>query len=92
MEKEKWIEEVFESTKGMRKLEASPFLFEQVSARVNKQEPRLSIGIKWAMGFTAALFLTINILSVGQATDFKHQAAAKTASQQEFNYITVYSY
>ncbi len=67
MEQNNWINEVLESTKGMQKAEASPFLFEKISNRIQSGKttaPVRSNSIKWAFASFAAIILIINVIAL----------------------------
>jgi hypothetical protein len=66
MEKESWINYVMQSTKGMKPMEADPFLFEKISFQIEKKESNVKQEISflksWALA--ASLVVVINLVSL----------------------------
>lgn len=106
MEKEKWINEVMNSTSGLQKAEPSPFLFEKITARIqqtNSAPKTVSVlfRTKFAVGFAAAALLITNGIAIATfvSTD---QVASNTQSDpnkeivttlsQELGYSSSYNY
>ena len=82
MEKENWINEVIQSTKGMKPVEANPFLFEKIAF---KMEMKASDAVQeksffksWALA--ASLVVMINIVS------FLYIQKDKPSQQKEMGY------
>lgn len=99
MKKEKWINEVFESTKNLERQEAPAFLFEKVIGKIelSKKESREvnSSTLKWAAGFAAVVVLTINIFSVKKVvSEGKHAEVQGMNSEMQsgLNNSTIYNY
>jgi hypothetical protein len=65
MEKENWINEVMQSTKGIKPIDANPFLFEKIAQKIEankKLEAQEKPFLKgWILA--ASLVLAINITS-----------------------------
>lgn len=64
--KEKWIEEILQSAKGMRPAEANPYLASRVEAKVQQPEaiPVYSkISLRWVIA-TAAVFMVLLFLNI----------------------------
>ncbi len=82
MEKENWINEVIQSTKGMKPMEANPFLFEKIAHKIelNKtEEVRAKSFLKgWALA--ASVVVLLNIVS------FTHILKDKPVHQKEMGY------
>jgi hypothetical protein len=96
MEKENWINEVFESTKGMQKAEPSPFLFEQISTRINKGEysgVEVSPFLKWGLTSLVLVILSLNVISIAnnKAREVSSQENNNSADSY-FNNATIYNY
>lgn len=92
MEKEKWIEEVFESTKGLQRQEPSPFLFEKVLSKIETEKGfhgSVLPGFKWALGVCMILIIAINVVSLGRANQKNSQEKEQVS---EFNNSIVYNY
>ena len=96
MKKEQWINEVFESTKNLERLEASPFLAEKVIDRIalsNEAGNQGALGIKWAFGLVAALFIVINIVSLAKAEHNKEAGRVEIQHAIEgINNQVIYNY
>jgi hypothetical protein len=82
MEKENWINEIMQSTKGIKPLEANPFLFEKVAHKIElnkKNEAQEKSFIKgWVLA--ASLVILLNIVS------FTHMLKDKPVHQKEMGY------
>ena len=65
MEKETWINEVMESTRGMNPVEANPFLFEKIQFRMEARSRETSLTKVFSKGWAiaAVLLLALNIVS-----------------------------
>jgi len=95
MQREEWINEVLNSSKGIAKAEAPAFLYEKICAKIEARKqstPALSEPIaKWAFAFATIVFIAINILSLK-----KHISAEETkmVSEQksEFDQSVIYNY
>ncbi len=88
MEKEKWIDEVLESTKKMQRAEPSPFFFEQISAKINSKNYHMKYSsdrdpvMRWALACAVGALLTINIMVVMKG---------KISGEQSNMYVTATS-
>lgn len=93
MEKENWINEVFESTKGMQKAEPSPFLFEQITSRIQKGREVVQVNpfLKWGLASLVAVILSLNVISIAHSktTDV---ASQETSVDSYFNNAVIYNY
>lgn len=95
MKKEEWIEEVFNSTQGIKRANASPFLLEKIAQRIaseNEQKiSKLNPAFKWAFTLTAILFISVNIVSIKKISSLND---SKNMSEQinEFNHSVIYNY
>jgi hypothetical protein len=100
MKQEKWIDEILESTKGMHKAEPSPFLFEQVIAKVRsgnfKKEHSVheNSTLRWFLAGFVSLIIMCNVLSLVKTNFVKEKNSdEKTASAEKyFNNATTYTY
>jgi hypothetical protein len=103
MEKEEWINEVLNSTSGMQKAEPGPFLFEKITARIEKkrtveQAGLIFFGRKWALGLIAVLVLVlvlVNGLSIFYFSSPKPSEPHKeivNALSHELGYSSSYNY
>ena len=97
MEKENWIIEVFESTKGMQKAEPSPFLFEKITARINKNDfatDSLSPVVKWGLTGLVLLIFSLNVISILNTNKevVAQETTIDTATDSYFNNSTTYMY
>ena len=63
MEKEQWINQVLDSTNGMRKATPSPFLFARIEQKMRHQTPKI-IPYNITMGI-AVLFVLLVSLNIG---------------------------
>lgn len=70
MEKEQWINQVLDSTNGMKKATPSPFLFARIEQKMRHQTPKI-IPYKWTMGI-AVLFVVLVSLNIGALNRSKH--------------------
>ena len=99
MDQNNWINEVLESTKGMQKAEASPFLFEKISNRIQTGKtsaPVKTNGIKWAFASFAAVILIVNVLAISNYSGSEKNNSDKTelvsALGSELGYNSNYNY
>lgn len=101
MEKEKWIKEVLESTAEMHKAEPSPFLFEQVTARISSGNYTRSLSsggspvLRWGLAFTVSLVITLNVVSIIWNKHEKNNNSVLTESAESNKVLDnsiVYSY
>lgn len=86
MNRNQWIEEVLASTEGLQKAEPSPFLFEQVIARINTQKQDQESKTKfpkWILAASFVIILTINIISIAFI-----QNKTKSNNQDSNNYYS----
>jgi hypothetical protein len=97
MNKENWINEVLESTKGIQKAEPSPFLFEQINARIQKGKEVMEANpfLKWGLTTIVLIILSLNILSITKnnrdSTNIK-EVATESNADNYFNNTVIYSY
>lgn len=94
MQKEKWINEVLESTKGLTKAQPSPFLFEKIAQAIEtakQQAPVLKPGLKWAFAISVIILVTVNLFSV-----IKNSSSEKNKTvvgvHSEYDHSTIYNY
>ena len=82
MEKENWINEVMQSTKGIKPVETNPFLFEKIAHKIElnrRDEVRVkSFSKGWALA--ASLVIVVNIIS------FTYMLKDKPSHQKEIGY------
>jgi hypothetical protein len=96
MQQENWINEVFESTKGMRKAEPSPFLFEQISTRIQmgREVVQAHPFLKWGLTSLVLIILSLNMISIAnnRTTEVASQETSDASADPYFNNATIYNY
>jgi hypothetical protein len=82
MEKENWINEVMQSTKGMKPMEANPFLFEKIVHKIelNKKEEAQAKSFSKGWALAASIVIIVNIIS------FTYMLKDKPSQQKEMGY------
>jgi hypothetical protein len=70
MEKEQWINQVLDSTNGMKKATPSPFLFARIEQKIRRQAPKI-VPYNITMGI-AVLFVLLVSLNIGALNRPKH--------------------
>jgi len=82
MEKENWINEVMQSCKGMKPMEANPFLFEKIAHKIelNKMDEMRATSFFKGWAVAASLVILLNIIS------FTHILKDKPSHQKEMGY------
>jgi hypothetical protein len=82
MEKENWINEVMQSTKGMKPVEANPFLFEKISSRIelNKRDEVKAKSFLKGWALAASVIVAVNLIS------FTYMLKDKPSHQKEIGY------
>lgn len=98
MEQKNWINEVFESTKGMHKAEPSPFLFEQITSRITNGTTKPgyygSSFLRWGLAVFVSTIISLNIISLlkanSSATSVRSEEVAAVDSY--FNTSITYNY
>ncbi|MFI5140826.1 MAG: hypothetical protein ACHQII_00595 [Bacteroidia bacterium] len=85
MEKENWINEVMLSTKGMKPVEANPFLFEKIAHKIelNKRDEVYAKSFSKGWALAASLLIVVNIIS------FTYMLKDKPSQQKEIGYQTL---
>ena len=86
MEKENWINEVMQSTKGMKPVEANPFLFEKIAHKIelNKRDEEKAKSLSKGWALAASLVIVVNIIS------FTYMLKDKPNHQKEIGYQALY--
>lgn len=94
MNKENWISEVIESTKGMRKAEPSPFLFEQITKRIQKGKEVVEADpfLKWGLAAFVLIILSLNVISIVNTNVVVTQETTMGLGENYFNNSTTYNY
>jgi hypothetical protein len=97
MEQENRINEILESAKGMQKAEPSPFLFEKIAARIEKEKVKpVKISFtRWAFAVGTAAVIVINVLCISLASKNSSrqiQTSAVSEIANEMGYRTNYYY
>jgi hypothetical protein len=96
MDKENWINEVLESTRGMRKAEPSPFLFDQISARIQKGKKVVEGNpfLKWGLTSVVLIIMSLNILFIADKSDTKTttEVVVESDADNYFNNTITYNY
>jgi hypothetical protein len=95
MEKEKWIQEVFDSASKLERAEPSPFLVEKIMTRIKGEsaDNREAYGFKWALGLVALLIIAINIVSLGRLVHDKKEVGKITLQKSTgINNEVIYNY
>jgi len=82
MEKENWINEVMQSTKGIKPVEANPFLFEKIAHKIelNKRDETGAKSFSKGWALAASFVVAINIIS------FTYILKDKPSHQNEIGY------
>ena len=82
MEKENWINEVMQSTKGIKPVEANPFLFEKIAHKIelNKRDEVQAKSFLKGWALAASLVIAVNIIS------FTYMLKDKPSHQKEIGY------
>ena len=82
MEKENWINEVMQSTKGMKPMEANPFLFEKIAHKIesNKIDEAQAKSFSKGWALAASIVIVVNLIS------FLYVSKDKPRKQQEIGY------
>jgi hypothetical protein len=75
MNKEKWIDEVLQSAKGIQPVESNPYLASKVEARLQTPSPN-KISLRWVYA-TAAIMLVILTVNVAA---WRHTATNNQSS------------
>ena len=89
MEKEKWIDEVENSFRGMRKAEPNPFLFTRIEQRIRAAGERVSAP-KISLAFASlALLLMLNVLVI---TRSEKKSGGPKANEYSLNNINYHIY
>lgn len=99
MEKDKWINEIINSTGGLHKAEPSPFLFVQVTAKIKKNtQPVFSsegnAAIRWSLAVLVSVIISVNLISIVKSNVKDQNTAENTFTGTGFNLnnATIYSY
>jgi hypothetical protein len=99
MEKDKWINDILESTKGMHRAEPSPFIFEQITAKINnKARPVYSsdanVFVRWSLAVLVSVIISVNLISIVKSNVKDQNAAENTVTETvlNLNNATIYSY
>ena len=97
MEKENWINEVMQSTRGMKPAEANPFLFEKIALKIEQRKTGVikenSFTKGWAVA--AVLLVVINIVSltfIMQGKPAPKKEASYTALAKDMGLLSTYNY
>lgn len=99
MEKDNWIDDVLNSTKGMHRAEPSPFIFEQITAKINKKAKPIYSSeanpmMRWALAIVVSVIISVNMLSLVKS-NVKTTTAKVTGNVEttnELNNATIYTY
>lgn len=96
MEKEKWINEILDSTKGMQKAEPSSFLFEQVTERIKsgKEMIRANPALKWGLAASMLVIIIFNAISILKSNSGNDRAnvGKVNSNESQLNNATIYNY
>ena len=89
MNKEKWIDEVLQSAKGMKPAEANPFLHTRIETKLQQEKPVQSISLRWVYASLAGLFLLLLLnISVWRNSAKGNQDTVKEQLAQEFSWAS----
>ena len=82
MEKENWINEVMQSTKGIKPAEANPFLFEKIAHKIelNRRDEVHAKSFSKGWALAASLVIVVNLIS------FTYALKDKPSNQKEIGY------
>lgn len=75
MEKENWIESIFNSTNGITAVNPNADLFAKIQQRIQK-EARVSPKTLWLVAASVAVLIILNIKIISAKSDFKHNSTA----------------
>lgn len=99
MEKDKWINDIIDSTKGMQRAEPSPFVFEQITAKLsNKVKPIYSSesnsAVRWGLAFLVSAIILVNMISLIKVNVRSKSTVESSMSESvnELDNATIYSY
>ncbi len=98
MQREDWISEVLESTKGMQRAEPSPFLFEQITAKLANGTANSgfygSPFLRWGLVVFVSVLVSINIIALLRVRSPSNEVISErsTSSDSYFNNQTIYTY
>ncbi len=97
MKKDHWVNSIFESASAINKVEANPYLWEKVNARLYHpvQEVPSSARYKLRWAVTIALLITLNVsaILIRSLQDQKQtQSSSVSALTDEMNSNTNYNY
>lgn len=79
MEKENWIEDVFNSTDGMVKVQPDDGLFSRIQHKIKAQN-RVAIPWLWLAAASLAILISINIKMLFFKSDAKNEELKSVAS------------
>lgn len=77
MEKKEWIEEVINSTEGMRKLTPRESMYDAIQAKLYKQEKQVPQKTVWIAAASIVLLATLNIITIKKV--FSKEEIQKTS-------------
>ena len=97
MEKENWINEVMQSTRGMKPAEANPFLFEKIALKIEQRKTGATKETGFSKGWAVAavLLVVINIVSltfIMQDKPTHKKEASYTALAKDMGLLSTYNY
>lgn len=99
MEKDKWINEILNSTKGMQRAEPSPFIFEQITAKINsKARPvyssELNSSVRWGLAVLVSVIISINLITIVKSNVQTKNVNENSGTETilSLNNATVYNY
>jgi hypothetical protein len=85
MEKENWINEVMQSTKGVKPAAANPFLFEKIAFKIEQRKNQALTDNSFSKGWVvvAVLLVIVNIVS------YTYMMKDKPSPQKEMAYAAL---
>jgi hypothetical protein len=101
MEKEQWINEILESSRGLTKADPGPFFFEKTIARIEKEKNNHAQNassplFRWAIGLTAMILIAANTITIknyiGQDDGQQSSSSQNNSMNSEFDNSTIYNY
>ena len=100
MDQEKWINEVLESTKTMHRAEPSPFLFEQVIAKVRSGTHQMehsaqgSSMLRWGLAVVVSAIIMLNLGFIVKSNLSKSSETNELSLEKgtSLNNATIYTY
>ena len=79
MEKDKWIENILNSTNGIMKVSPNEELFSKIQSKINEQKPAESY-TKWLVAASIVILLSLNTTYLIQKSNINKQSNNNVSS------------